>query len=61
MRVGDWIQIVVMVVITALVFLGLMFNLQRSSRSVGGKMSKRVAASLVVRRALRLTDRARWN
>jgi hypothetical protein len=62
MRLGDWIQIAVMALVMALVFLGLAYGIMRDARSVGGRLSRRAASGLVMRRVLRGSDRlARWN
>jgi archaellin len=60
MRPGDWIEIVALVVVFAMAFLGLAYHIQKPSRTVGGRMSKRVASGLVVRRILRGSDHL-WN
>lgn len=64
MQAFDWLVVGVMVLLLALVFLGLAWSIAKPSRSVGGRMSKRVASGLVVRRILRATDHRRgseWN
>lgn len=60
MRPSDWMEIVVLVLALALVFLGALRAIVAPSRNVGGRMTRRIASGLVVRRIFRASDH-RWN
>lgn len=57
----DRVVLGVLVMLLALVFYGLVAALRTRSRNVGGRLSRRAASSLVVRRILRADRRDNWN
>jgi len=61
LRLIDLVVLGGMVVISAGIFYGLVAALRSSSRNVGGRLSRRAASALVVRRILRADRRDNWN